>query len=192
MSSAIQPETSTAQWHRLVTDAEAEMGIQLDEDLESYLVFLLMRFTARPDIADSIMALDYLQGIQASGLWQQEQMRDVGDKCLLYAGFFPKRAEKRLVKISYYVDMGRSAYAHLAHQSMTAVANLFSQLAQEFVAIMDTLQAIQQINPDRAMQLSPIEAAELWQDTGSRQAQKTMACYTSSPLIVTNKSRRSH
>ena len=192
MSSAIQPETSTAQWHRLVTDAEAEMGIHLDEDLESYLVFLLMRFTARPDIADSILALDYLHGIQSSGQLQQEQMRDVGDKCLLYAGFFPKRAEKRLVKISYYVDLGRSAYAHLAQQSMATVANLFGQLAHEFVAIMDTLQAIQQINPQYAMQLSPIEAAELWQDTGSRQAQKTMAGYTDSAVIMTNKSRQSH
>ena len=192
MSSAIQPETSTAQWHRLVTDAEAELGIHLDEDLESYLVFLLMRFTARPDIADSILALDYLHGIQARGRLQQDQMRDVSDKGLLYAGFFPKRAEKRLVKISYYVDLGRSAYTQLAQQSMAALASLFAHLSQEFVAIMDTMQAIQQINPDHSMQLSPIEAAELWQDTGSRQAKNAMSGYSSSPVIMMNKSRLSH
>jgi len=192
MSSAIQPETSTAQWHRLVTDAEAEIGTHLDEDLESYLVFLLMRFTSRPDIAGSILALDYLHGLQARGQLQQEQMRDVGDICLLHAGFFPKRAEKRLVKISYYVDLGRSAYRHLANQSRTALANLFGHLSHEFVAIMDTLQAIQQLDQNHSMRLSPIEAVELWQDTGSRQAKKTMSDYTDAYAIMTTISNTSH
>lgn len=192
MSSAIQPETSTAQWHGLVTDAEAEMGIHLDEDLESYLVFLLMRFTARPEIADSILALDYLQGMQSRGQLQQEQMRDVGDICLLHAGFFPKRAEKRLVKISYYVDLGRSAYDHLASQSMATLANLFGHLSHEFVAIMDTMQAIQQLNPQNALQLSPLEAVELWQVTGSQQAKKAMANFTDGMIIVSDKTESLH
>ncbi len=192
MSSAIQPETGTAQWHSLVTEAEAGMGIHLDEDLESYLVFLLMRFSTRPEIADRILALDYLQGMQASGQVQQEQMRDVGDICLLHAGFFPKRAEKRLVKISYYVQLGRSAYHHLANQSVTALARLFGHLAQEFVVIMDTLQAIQQINPQQAMGLSPIQAMELWQDTGSQQARKTLSKYTDASIIMTKKGGPAH
>ena len=192
MSAAIQPETSTAQWHSLVTDAEAEMGIHLDEDLESYLVFLLMRFTSRPEIVDSILALDYLQGMQSKGQLQQEQMRDVGDICLLHAGFFPKRAEKRLVKISYYVDLGRSAYSHLANQSMATLGSLFGHLAHEFVAIMDTMQAIQQLNPHNALQLSPLEAAELWHDTGSQQAKKTMANFTDGMIIVSDKTESLH
>jgi len=187
MSSAFQPETSTAQWHSLVTDAEAEMGIHLDEDLESYLVFLLMRFTSRPEITESILALDYLESMHSRGQRQKEQMRDVGDICLLYAGFFPKRAEKRLVKISYYVDLGRSAYSHLASHSIEALANLFGHLAHEFVAIMDTMQAIQQLNPQNVLQLSPIEAAELWQDTGSRQAEKTMMDYTDGSIVLADK-----
>lgn len=192
MSSAIQPESSTAQWHSLVTDAEAEIGVHLDEDIESYLVFLLMRFIARPEIAGSILALDYLHSMQGRGQLQKEQMRDVGDICLLHAGFFPKRAQKRLVKISYYVDLGRSAYCHLAEQSMAALAALFTHLSHEFITIMDTLQAIQQLNPQHAMQLSPLEAAELWQDTGSRQAIKTLSTYTGAAIIVANKGGTQH
>ena len=192
MSSAFQPETSTAQWHALVTDAEAEMGIHLDEDLESYLVFLLMRFTSRPEITESILALDYLESMHSRGQLQKEQMRDVGDICLIHAGFFPKRAEKRMVKISYYVDLGRSAYSHLASQSMATLSSLFGHLAHEFVAIMDTMQAIQQLNPQNALRLSPIEAAELWQDTGSRQAEKTMADYTDGSVIMVKKSSSTH
>ncbi|MFO7603448.1 MAG: hypothetical protein R6X06_06500, partial [Gammaproteobacteria bacterium] len=136
MSSAIQPESSTAQWHRLVQDAEAEMGIHLDEDLESYLVFLLMRFTSRPEIAGSILALEFLEGQHRGGQLQQEQMRDVGDKCLLYAGFYPKRAEKRLVKISYYVSLGRSAYAHIVtnlHQALFRTFRVKAGVKKTFI-----------------------------------------------------------
>jgi hypothetical protein len=192
MSFTIQPGTSTAQWHSLVTEAEAEVGIRLDEEVESYLVFLLMRFTSRPEIADSILALDYLHSLQGTKQVQKENMREVGDKCLLFAGLFPKRAEKRLVKISYYVDLGRSAYHHVAGHSMTALSALFAHLAQEFVAVMDTLQAIQQINPDNRLQLSPIEAAELLQDTGSRQAKRAMGDYSDGTLIMSNSSNSSH
>lgn len=192
MSSAIQPESSTAQWHSLVTDAETKLGVHLDEDLESYLVFLLMRFTSRPEIASSIVALDYLEGLQSRGQLQQEQMRDVGDICLLHAGFFPKRAEKRLVKISYYVDLGRSAYRHLANQSVSVLAKLFGHLSHEFIAIMDTLQAIQQINPQHNFHLSPIEAVELWQDTGSLQAKKAMTDYTNATIIIRDTTGSAH
>ena len=43
----IQP-TSTAQWHALVSEAESAASCVLNEDLESYLVFLLMRFASNP------------------------------------------------------------------------------------------------------------------------------------------------
>lgn len=192
MSFTIRPETSTAQWHDLVTEAEAEVGIRLDEEVESYLVFLLMRFTSRPEIADSILALDYLHSLDGSRQQQKENMRDVGDKCLLYAGFFPKRAEKRLVKISYYVDLGRSAYHHVAGHSMAALADLFAHLAQEFVAVMDTLQAIQQINPENQLKLNPIEATELWQDTGSLKGRQRFSEFSSGFVVRSGATDKRH
>lgn len=180
---------ATAQWHDLVKEAEAFNGVPLDEELESYLVFLLMRYTGKPELAAKVMALDYLRGAQANGSERREKMRDVGDQCLLYSGLFPKRAEKRRVRVSYYVDLGRSAYQNVADVAQAAMADMFSHLAESFVSLMDTLQAIRSMH-NTDTQLDPIRAFELWQDTGSRRA-RTVLAQTSraTPIVLRSDTR---
>ena len=112
----LQP-TSTAHWHKLVCDAEQRADRQLGEEVQSYLVFLLQRFLGKPEIAGQVLALDYLKSLYSSGRQQMEKLRDVGDSCLLHAGFFPMRARRRLVNASYYVDLGIGAYYQLHHHT---------------------------------------------------------------------------
>lgn len=169
MTNRILSSHSTHEWHTLVSEAQHNAGVQLDEDLESYLVFMLMRYTDKPEMAASVLALDYLEGANTRGQLRQERMRDVGDQCLLYSGLFPERATRRRVRVSYYVNLGRSAYHTAADATQQTLSQLFIGLASRFVHIMDTLQAMRGIS-DHAPQLAPILAFELWQDTGSRQA----------------------
>lgn len=175
---------STHEWHTLVSDAQQNTGVQLDEELESYLVFLLMRYTDKPEMAASVLALEYLKGASALGKIRHGRMRDVGDQCLLYSGLFPERAERRRVKISYYVDLGRSAYHTAADATQQALSQLFIGLAEQFVVIMDILQAMRGINAE-GRQLAPILAFELWQDTGSQQAKKSLSAISDGVLIRT-------
>ena len=157
-----------SQWQALVAEAEELCGIKLDEELESYLVFTLMRYLRRPEMAHRILALDFLEALQSSRQQRSQVLRDVGDQCLLVSGLFPRQAERRRVRVSYYVDLGRSAYQNLA-ESLTKTAQLFEHLAEEFIAAMDTLQAIRVLG-QQGSGLLPVEAYELWQDTASRQA----------------------
>ena len=173
MTPRIVSRYSTHEWHNLVSEAQQTAGVQLNEELESYLVFMLMRYTDKPEMATSILALDYLNGANCLGQLRQDRMRDVGDQCLLYSGLFPERAERRRVRISYYVDLGRSAYQTAADAAQQALSELFIGLASQFVLVMDTLQAMRGINGE-AQSLSPMLAFELWQDTGSRQAKKDL------------------
>jgi len=159
--------TSTAQWHTLVSEAEAAAHCQLDETLESYLVFTLMRFCQRPELARSVMALEFLEGLQQGGIRQHDTLRDVGDKCLLVSGLFPQTARRRLVSVSYFVDLGRSAYQQL-HERAHAV---YGQLAEEFVPMMDVLQALRALDAD-AESLTLLESYQLWEKSGSEQALK--------------------
>ena len=170
MSQVQMDKTATAQWQTLVQDAEAFNGVSLNEEMESYLVFLLMRYMQQPDLASKVVALEYLNGAQAQGSEREERMRDVGDQCLLFSGLFPNLAERRLVKISYYVNIGRSAYMNVSGLTQAALASMYNNLAQSFVVLMDTLQAIRNMNGNQ-MQLQPLIAYELWQDTQSKQAQ---------------------
>ena len=163
----ILEETEVAQWHSLVRQAEDEYGCQLDEAMESYLVFTLMRFMKDQGLATQALALNYLQAHGLPKSLRLEQLRDIGDQCLLLSGLYPKRAEKRLVRVSYYVNMGRSAYHHLSEGVQQATSELYQQSAEAFVMLMDLLQTIRQFS---APALQPIQSFELWTDTGSRNA----------------------
>lgn len=172
MHELILEPTMQASWHRLVTEAEERGDCRLDEDSESYLVFLLMRYLQRPDLVRSILALRFLRAANASGRAGIEQMQDVGDQCLLYAGFYPEQAARRRVSVSYFINLGRTAYDTVASRRERATAKLFHELAETFVGLMDVLHTIRDINPP---QLAPLEMHELAVTTGSRSARRQLA-----------------
>jgi len=176
MEHLILHPTSTAQWQALIKDASVFSSIKLPEDLESYLVFLLMRFAENPEMVHSILALDFLQSLEKLGKERQDKLRDVGDKCLLFAGLFPGRARKRRVRISYFVKLGQSAYASLSESSSRnpkELASLFSELCLHFVGLMDVLQTTRELEENQAS-LDPLQAEELWSDTKSLHALQTL------------------
>lgn len=167
MATLLTQPGAAAQWQALVAEAESAAARPLGEELESYLVFLLMRFERTPHMADSVLALDYLRAMLAAGRIKHERLRDVGDQCLLYSGLFPQQAERRRVRIGYFVDLGRSAYQELAARLAGGYADLYALLSQDFVSMMDVLHAVRRLGGAR---LDPLPAYELWRDTGSRAA----------------------
>ncbi len=188
MTSLVLEPTEKAQWHALVTEAQLACQRNLDEPLESYLVFMLMRFTGEADLAARAMALEFLEAQLASSQ-NNEKLRDVGDKCLLFSGLFPQLAERRLVRVSYFVRLGRSAYQQLAQRVDQQADSLYTRLAEAFVPVMDVLQAMRGLS-GRAV-LGPLAAAELWADTGSRMALRAFA-ETSDGLPVADIGHRAH
>lgn len=185
MSDLLLEPTASAQWQHLLKKAEQQCGCSLDDELESYLVFTLIRFTENPELASRALAPDFLRSAHLARPLREQQLRDVGDQCLLLAGLFPQRAERRLVRISYYVDMGRTAYDHLSQLLNQAIADLYRQLAQHFVLLRDVLHNIR-----REPQLQPLQALELWQDTGSRHARELFNQATSAtPVILPSHTR---
>jgi hypothetical protein len=163
----ILEDTEVAQWHSLVRQAEEEYGCYLDESMESYLVFTLMRFMKNQDLATQAVTMNYLKAHGLPKSLRLDQLRDIGDQCLLLSGLYPKRAEKRLVRVSYYVNIGRTAYQHISEGMQQATAELYRQLAETFVMLMDLLQTIRGFS---CPILQPMQALELWSDTGSRGA----------------------
>lgn len=183
--------TPTAQWQALLMEAEAAAHIPLDEELESYLVFMLMRHTGDGDLAARTLALDYLNGVAEPGRVGDERLQEVGDQCLILSGLYPLRARRRLVRLRYYVDLGRSAYSMAAdgvERYGHAVAELLVRLARNFVSLRDVLQAMGELDGERL--LGPLDAHELWSATGSRVALATVDGTTGGMPIVTGGARR--
>ncbi len=94
MKKLILHPTDISQWHALVLEAQATTRLVLNENTESYLVFLLMRFSQGPKLIESVIALDFLESMHRSRPLQMQLMRDVGDKSLLFCGLFPGIAKK--------------------------------------------------------------------------------------------------
>lgn len=179
--------TSTASWQALVLEAQSASHIDLPEDLQSYLVFLLMRFTDDVSVNNKPIAIDFLESLHQHGKVQQSNLRDVGDKCLLLSGFFPEQAERRLVKVSYFVDVGKSAYHVLSDLSQNTIGRLYYDLSHGFISLMDILQTMREMSCDTPL-LQPIHAAELWMDTQSDHALKTLQDITDATPVKGNDS----
>lgn len=187
-SNLILQPTDTAQWHSLISEVEQRQALKLGEELESYLVFLMMRFMGKPEMAASVLGLDFLDGINARGQQRQELLQELGDKCLLFAGLFPGRAETRHVRISYFVYLGQSAYATVAKRASPQMAVLYNDLVKHFVMLMDLLNMLRDSNNSAQMQL--LEAQELWADTGSKQSLRNTPSANPRYIVAARSSKR--
>ena len=139
MSGAILRGEATGLWRDLVLDGEARSATTLEEDVEAYLVFVLMRHLGDSSLLRRTMALELLDALESSGRTRLDELRDVGDRCLLISGMFPRLATRRRVGAQYFADLGRGAYAHVADATQMASAELFARLAAGFDAMVAVL-----------------------------------------------------
>lgn len=142
MKKIILHPTETCQWHALVNEAQASTRLILDESTESYLVFLLMRFSQGSKLIESVIALDFLESMHSTKSRQVELLRDVGDKSLLFCGLFPGIAKRRHVSLDYFSNMGQAAYLTAGEMQVSQLAELFLQLSSQFLNLQQILQAM--------------------------------------------------
>jgi len=82
------------------------------------------------------------------------------------------------------VDLGRSAYQQLSDRLEHSAAAMYHQLADAFVSLMDILQTMRTLG-DRSSTLTPLNALELWRDTGSEAARRALRETTlATPLLI--------
>lgn len=141
MKKLILHPTELSQWYALVNEAEVSVNLILNESMESYLVYLLMRFSQGAKWIESIIALDFLDSMHTTRRRQVDLLRDVGDKSLLFCGLFPGVAERRHVSLDYFVDMGQAAYLTVGELNESQ-ASLFFQLSKQFPALQRILGAM--------------------------------------------------
>lgn len=142
MKNLILHPTDISQWYALVTEAEVASHLNLNENTESYLVFLLQRFAQSPHFLETTVAMDFLHALQGPTQLQIEQLKAVGDKSLLVCGLFPGLAEQRHVSVDYYSQMGQTAYYTVSELQERATAELYLQLSQHFPNLQKILQAM--------------------------------------------------
>jgi hypothetical protein len=162
----LQPSIQS-HWHALVSEAEAKSKQTLNEEMESYLVFLLMRFTEKTDLATKVLALEFLNGLnEHRGKLCEQKLREVGDSCLILAGLFPERALHKRVDLSYFINIGQSSYQALSQLTEQKIAQMYAGLCETFKVIMEIMNQMRYLNPFDP-QISGLTAFDLWQHTGN-------------------------
>ena len=131
-------------WQELVHDGERQSGIVLDESVQSYLVFVLMRYLRDGALAAHVLALDWLAAAEQVGRARADALRDVGDRCLLISGRFPDLAQRRRVSADYFAQLGCGAYHGVAEASRAGQSALFAELARAFGEMVRVLGALPQ------------------------------------------------
>lgn len=137
-------ETAVAQWQALVSETVLNSPYVIEIELESYLVFLLMRFTRKHTLAQPILGKEYLLANQEVGEKRRIMLQAVGDSCLILSGLYPDFAYTRHVEPSYYVELGQSAYWRLGHVREDGLAPVFKDLSHHFILLVEILHKIRQ------------------------------------------------
>ena len=171
--------TPAALWQNIIHEAEMANSTILPQELEGYVVMLMLRYMNKPELAREIIATQLLEGLNDSPAKRESSLQKVGDTCLLFSGLFPGIAAKRFVKVSYFINVGRDAYSTVSKTSN----DIFSHLSQQFVAIMDVLQSMCQY-AQHFPELKPLQAYELWTECGSKRALKVLNQYTRATPVI--------
>jgi hypothetical protein len=150
----IIPTNSQSAWFDLVKNAHAESGYNYSSELENYLVLTLEYFYTNASFTDGSIAIKLLESLQSQSKPPVQQLRQVGDECLLLSGLFPWRAQKHNVSLSYYIGAGKQAYQTLSEQADKPPFNsgLFTELSQHFVGLMDILHLIRRQKAGNSLQ----------------------------------------
>lgn len=133
--------TGAGLFRALVREGADRIGRELDEEVEAYLVFALLRHLRDAPLGGRVMALEWLAAHELAGVQRVDALRDVGDRCLILAGLFPVQAERRRVGHDYFIELGRGAYAAVAEQARTGYAELFARLVEAYRGMVAVLAA---------------------------------------------------
>ncbi len=123
----------TAQWHALISEAEAIAGHALDPEIGNYLVFTMTSFLGPG--GERTAEIKHHQLLNTGGLVDQD-LRDTGDICLLFSGLLPDYVSEHWGPVGDMIALGRSAYRELASRDSS---QLFLKMSAQFMSIVDVL-----------------------------------------------------
>ena len=161
-----------------VEGAMARQNLKTSEWTAFYVVRLLAGYVAadleNPAFDRQPLGVRLVHALQAEGVAQREGLRSIGDASLFLAGFFSDSLHRRLIDSDYYIALGANAYGRLAGADHDAFADVFGEMADKFVPLVDVLAEIS----DRASLGSNRELLRLydrWLRTGSRRDESLLA-----------------
>ncbi len=171
-------------FRELITEVINTQKFSIRPETECYLVNLLNHFMktdrlysydANGEIREEPLAFLVKEALEQPQLKIQISLfRHIGDISLYIAGFFQESLNRKLVDVDYYIDMGRTAYHHVAIRENTKILKLlYKELATKFSNFVEIFAAISDKTTPRT-EKDILRIYELWIRTGSERAEKKL------------------
>lgn len=168
-----------------VVSARDELGMQLDEIIEYYLVRLLCDYSrpdAPPPNGAEPLALMYKRAMDAPLGERVQILKNLGDAALYVSGFFVEFVERSLVDLDYYIAMGGNAYGSLSEtiggqKNGETFAELYAKLAKKFTELVDLLNEVASkgAKADGLSDQALLRLYDRWTRTGNTRIQRKLA-----------------
>lgn len=167
-----------------VSDALKSRKISATPLVNEYLVKLLTHYMFADNLFDetsengkktrSTLAELYLKAMNSEPSLRCDLLKKLGDTSLYITGFFSESLNRKIVDISYYINMGESAFHSLAssvHEE--TYSKLYKDFSTQFVRYMEALNYIsKQSNLQKDSNL--LKLYENYQKTGSELIRETL------------------
>jgi len=115
--------------YELVRRAECELTVNLDHDLEAYIVHLFAHYMDKPKVNTVPVGVKLLASVNLPIKARKELLKDVGDECLLINSM--EWGKSKWPTEIYYADIGQMAYVSRAYAERPP-EDLFDDLAYQF------------------------------------------------------------
>lgn len=115
--------------YNLVRRAESELTVNLDHDLEAYIVHLFAHYMDKPQVNTVPVGVKLLTSVNLPVKAKKEMLKNIGDECLLINSM--EWGKHKWPTEIYYSDMGQMAYMSRAYAERPP-EDLYDDLAYQF------------------------------------------------------------
>jgi len=182
-----------------VCNATQSLKLQLDGDIEFYLVNLLcdfinpahMNIDEGMTVLDTPLALMLKKALESTPDIQIKVYKRLGDTSLYFAGYFQDYFNRKTYDVSYFIDMGAAAYGQTSalmrsHKNDTHFSKIYLSLSQEFHKLVNIVAEVSESTP-LARKRDLLTTYDRWQQTHSEKLRRILEEGGIIPVPLNNK-----
>ena len=115
--------------YEVILDAEAKTRINLDHDVEAFMVHTFAKYMEQPNIPTDAIAIQMLQTMNEYSDKRKNNFQKIAEECLLINGL--KLNKRKRPCENYFIDMGTLAFGYRAYSDKPPEL-FYEKLANQF------------------------------------------------------------
>jgi len=165
-----------------------DLGIDVDQELEFYIVNLLCEFIVTRTYSEGQHAKDMLaiplammlkDALESPPDKRVRILKNLGDTSLYVSGFFQDYFNRKTFDLSYYIDIGSSAYGQVSDLMRDRggdvhLKQVYQNLSERFVSLVDVVAQISDSSRVRDDSTNLLELYNRWSETKSDRIRKKL------------------